>query len=294
MLLSLCMPTNGIGEWAIPAIESIYSEGVEESKFEVIVADNGRNHDFQKCMEKMTVCHKNLIYRKTNAYMFANQLEVLKFAKGDYLKFVNHRSIFLPGRLEYLLQFLEENERDHPIIYFSNGAMGWGPNYREYASFDQFVKNLGIYGTWTSGVGIWREDYEKIPKNIHYESISPHACILYSERNKNKYIINDKYWMKEITLDHSKKGKYNLYKAFSLDEFIITINLYRDGDISVETLKSVKESFRDFLVKLYYDFNISGMPCSYDISGFEDYVGIFFDKEDIKTRALNKLEPYTY
>ena len=117
MLLSLCMPTNGISEWVFPAIESIYSEGVDESKFEVIVADNGDNRDFQDSMDKLVAYHTNLTYRKTDAYMFANQLEVLKFAKGDYLKFVNHRSIFLPGRLEYLLQFLEENERDHPIIY---------------------------------------------------------------------------------------------------------------------------------------------------------------------------------
>ena len=290
MLLSLCMPTNGISEWVFPAIESIYSEDVDESKFEVIVADNGDNRDFKRSMDKLVAYHTNLTYRKTDAYMFANQLEVLKYAKGDYLKFVNHRSVFIPGRLKYMIQFLEDNEQEHPIIYFSNGVMGWGPNFREYTSFDQFVKNLGIYGTWTSGVGIWREDYEKLPKDINYDSISPHACILYSERKKNKYIINDKYWMKEISQDHSKKGKYNLYKAFSLDEFIITINLYRDGDISVDTLKGVKENFRDFLVRLYCEFNIKGMPCSYDISGFEEYVGIFFDKEDIKARAYNRIE----
>ena len=87
--------------------------------------------------------------------------------------------------------------------------------------------------------------------------------------------------MNEIDTDHSKKGKYDLYKAFAVDEFIITINLYRDGDISIETLRMVKESYREFLKVLYCDFNLLKMPCSYDLEGFEAYIDIFFDKEDI-------------
>lgn len=281
MYLSLCLPTNGIAEWVIPSLDSIYEENMDEDKFEVIVTDNGNDSLFEELMIDYAQKHNNLLYKKTDAYMFDNQLEALNLAKGDYLKFVNHRSLWKNGRLQYMFDFLEKYEKEKPVIYFSNGAMGWGPVYREYSSFDEFVKNLGIYGTWTSGVGIWMEDFSRIPKDYKYDKISPHAGILYAERNKQKYIINDLYWMREIDTDHSKKGKYDLYKAFAVDEFIITINLYRDGDISLETLKTVKESFREFLKTLYCDFNLQKMPCSYDLTGFEDNIGVFFDKEDI-------------
>ena len=281
MYLSLCLPTNGITEWVIPALDSIYAENVNNDKFEIIVTDNGSNSSFEEIMSSYVKGHDNLIYKKTNAFMFYNQIEALKFAKGDYLKFVNHRSIWRSGRLQYMIDFLERYEKEKPVIYFSNGTMRWGPIYKEFSTFDEFVRNLGIWGTWTSGVGIWKEDFDRISKDYNYDRISPHAGILYSERKKSKYIINDLYWMTEIDSDHSKKGKYNLYKAFALDEFIITINLYRDGDISVETLKIVKESFEKFLIKLYCDFNLLERPCSYDLDGFEDYVDIFFNKKDI-------------
>ena len=92
--------------------------------------------------------------------------------------------------------------------------------------------------------------------------------------------------MKEITTDHSKKGNYSLYKAFGLDEFIITINLYRDGDITEDTLISVKEKFREFLIRQYRAFNIEKQPCSYDLSEFDKHVNIFFDAEEIKREAV--------
>lgn len=288
MMISLCIPTNGICEWVFPCLDSIYQQNINENKFEVIVTDNGNNKEFQDRMESYCRLHSNIVYSKTNAYMFDNQLEALKLAKGDYIKFVNHRAIWMPGRLRDMLAFLEKYEKEKPVIYFSNGVMGWGPRFEEYGSFDEFVKNLGIYATWTTGVGIWKEDYDKIPHDLVYDKISPHSSILFSDREKNKYIINDKYWMQEIENDHRKKGKYDLYKAFSLDEFIITINLYRDGDISIETLKTVKKSFEQFLIELYCDFNLFNKPCSYDLDGFDKYVDIFFDKEEILKKAKQR------
>ena len=288
MKLSLCIPTNGVIEWVFPCLDSIYNQGIDENKFEVIVTDNGNTTTFALLMEEYTQKHTNIIYSKTNAYMFENQLEALKLATGDYYKFVNHRSLFWEGRLEEMITFLEKNEKEKPVIFFANGAMGWGPICESVDTFDNFVRKLGVFATWTSGVGIWSEDYKKLPKNFSFDKISPHSSILFSERNKNKYIINDRYWFKEIPSDHSKKGKYDLFKAFSLDEFIIIINLYRDGDISVETLKCVKNSFSDFLESLYCDFVLRKIPCSYDLSGFDKYTDIFFEKEKIKLGGQRK------
>lgn len=288
MKLSLCIPTNGISEWVFPCIESIYAQKADEDKFEVVVTDNGNNADFQDSMEEYVKKHSNLIYARTNAYMFDNQLEALKLATGDYFKFVNHRSLFLDGRLEEMILFLEKNEKDKPVIFFANGAMGWGPVSENLDTFDLFVRKLGVFATWTSGVGIWREDYRKLPPTLSYDKISPHSSILFAERKKEKYIITDRYWSKEIETDHSKKGKYDLFKAFSLDEFIITINLYRDGDISAETLKCVKNSFLDFLENLYCDFILRGIPCSYNLEGFDLYADIFFDKNEIIEGAKRK------
>ena len=281
MILSLCMPTNGISEWVFPALDSIFATNVSKDRFEIIVTDNGNNIEFESLMKSYTSEHENVIYKKTTAQLFDNQLEALKYASGDYFKFVNHRSIWMPDRLEMMIEFLEQNIDEKPVIYFSNGVMGWGPTYKTYNDFDGFVRGLKRYASWTSGVGIWKEDYMRLPEGFSYDKISPHSSVLFSEKKKNKYIINDTYWMNEITTDHTKKGSYDLYKAFGVEELTITLDLYKNGDISADTFKFVRDDYGEFLKELYYQFNIKKDPCSYDLSGFDESMGIFFDRQKI-------------
>ena len=48
------------------------------------------------------------------------------------------------------------------VIYFGNGAL----KKDEYvlSNFDSFVGTLKRNVSWTTGVGIWKSDYEKIPE----------------------------------------------------------------------------------------------------------------------------------
>ena len=67
ILLSLCIPTNGIAEWVFPVLDSIYNQKSDERKFEVIVSDNGVNEDFKCHMECYALKHDNIIYRRTKS-----------------------------------------------------------------------------------------------------------------------------------------------------------------------------------------------------------------------------------
>ena len=97
--LSLCIPTNGISEWVFPVLDRIFSQNVDSRLYEVIVTNNGQNEDFHFAMNEYAQQHENLIYRQTDAYMFENQIEALRLASGQYLKFVNHRSLLEPGTI---------------------------------------------------------------------------------------------------------------------------------------------------------------------------------------------------
>lgn len=294
-IISLCIPTNGIKEWVFPSLDSIYNQQIDDSLYEVIVTDNGGDESFYYEMQAYAENHENLIYRRNDTIQFENQLEALKLAGGEYLKFVNHRSVFMDGRLEMMIEFIKDNIEEKPVIYFSNGAMGWGPKAEHYNTFDAFVGGLKRYASWTSGVGVWREDYLKLPGGFTFDEISPHSSVLFAEREKNNYIINDTYWMKEITNEHANKGKYDLYKAFGVEELSITLDLYKAGAISADTFKAVKKDYGIFLSELYYRFNIKKEPCSYYLDGFEDAMGIFYDRdtviggaEDIEKKFIKK------
>lgn len=278
-IVSLCLPTNGVSEWVFPVLDSIYTQGVLENLFEVIVTDNGSNNDFREKIEKYKKQHTNLIYKKTEAYLFNNQLEALKLASGIYLKFVNHRSVFKIGALQHILGVIETNNESKPVIYFSCGELT--KEIYRLKSFDEFVSTLGHFASWTTGVGIWKDDYDRIPMDIKFDKISPHSAILFSEKNKESYIIDNFKFAEEIDTNHSKKGKYDLFKAFAVEELTITLNLYIDGDITASTFKKVKKDYKKFLCGLYSQFCIRHKPCSYDLSGFNDSMGIFYTKKSI-------------
>ena len=282
-VVSLCLPTNGIIEWVFPVLDSIYNQDVDESLFEVIVTDNGDNAEFRKMMGHYLQTHSNITYRKTDAFMFYNQLEALKLASGQYLKLVNHRAVLTEGSLKRMLEIINENISEKPVMYFSDGVIGKDSVLN---SFDSFVCALGIYASWTTGVGIWKSDFDKLPKDMRIDKISPHSCILFANRDGKNYRIYDYVFCREIDSDSSKKGRYNLFKAFGVEELSITQNLYIDGNITASTLKKVKKDYLNFVSELYLDFVIRKKPCSYDLTGFDDAMGIYFNKYDVILRSL--------
>lgn len=286
--LSLCIPTNGIIEWVFPVLDAIYDQNVDPALWEVIVTDNGDNAEFFKRMTKYAASHANLIYKKTDAFLFENQIEALRLASGEYLKFLNHRSLLEPGAILWLIQLVKETLNDKPVMYLSNGAL----KYRErqiYDSFDGFVRGLREFASWTTGVGVWKSDFDKIPLDWKYNRISPHSDVLFWERHRDKYLIDDKVWSHDIDSSHVKKGKYDLYRAFGCEEIMVTLNLLNDGDICADTLKYVIKCYEKYVAGLYLRFNILRKPCSYSLDGFDDAMGIFLSKRRVLLMAYMRI-----
>ncbi|MCQ2584372.1 MAG: hypothetical protein MJ185_02185, partial [Treponema sp.] len=184
--LSLCIPTNGIVEWVVPVIKSIYSQGIDDSLFEVVVCDNGKESKLQDFINEFYI-HKNFVYEISNAQMFQNQIACFKLARGNLLKFVNHRMLMEPGSIKYLLDFEEKYNETKPICYFSNQVLKIKDEII-LNSFEEFVKSLSYYSSWSAGLCVWKDDFEKIPSNIQFNKMFPHATILFFIRDKKQYV----------------------------------------------------------------------------------------------------------
>lgn len=278
--LSLCIATNGIEEWVFPVLDSIYSQGEDEALFEVVVTNNGKDENFHRKMTRYASLHGNLVYQKTKEVLFENQICALRLGNGAYLKFVNHRSLLYDGALKWMIHKIKDEYKEKPIMFFSNGVLKLG-HEKKCESFDCFVRTLKRYSSWTTGVGVWKEDFEQIPEDHKYNHISPHSDVLFFVKDRDAYIVEDRVWAHDIEANHSKKGKYDLYKTFGCDELAILLNLYIEGFISVETFNTVKLDYEQFFAELYFEFDVLRKPCSYDLSGFEDNVNIFFSKHRV-------------
>ena len=289
-LLSLCIPTNGIPELVFPVLDSIFiQKEVQQDLYEVIVMDNGNNCRFKEEMKVYAEKCDNLTYKHTDAHEFLSEVECYKIAKGLFVKFINHRTKLLQGTLRYFVDFVKQNEKDRPAVYFSNGVIGNIRGVVEYDSFDDYVKGLSFWSSWSTGMGFWKEDFDRIPKNAEFNALFPHTTILFNEKHKSKYAIDNTYLLDEIQVSHANKGKYNLFYAFGVEYPGIIYEMYRKGEISAQTFIKVKNDNLGFIAELYRDFVILKMKCSYDLSERDKSLNVFYSLKAVRQTAKKAL-----
>ncbi len=282
-ILSLCIPTNGVPQWVFPVLDSIFAEadGLGD-KFEVIVTDNGDNDEFYNGIQKYVAEHDNLKYYKTGAFEFLNEIEAYKRANGEFIKFINHRTLLNSGSLKYFIEFAEKNADKKPCVYFLNGAKKQKNTVAENNSFDEYVKNLGVFSSWSTGMGFWKSDFNKIDLNKQFNVLFPHTDILFSEREKNLYIIDNTVLLKEIPVGKIPKGRYNLFNAFAVEYVEILLGLLISGDITEKTYYSVKKDNYRFIKDLYFDYVVRKKPCSYDLTKTEQSINKYYSIKKLK------------
>lgn len=294
-LLSLCIPTNGILEWVFPVLESIYKEAnegsVELSLFEVIVTDNGDDQAFREKICRYQKDHANLRYQKTAAVGFLNEAESYKLAGGLFIKFINHRTCLVPGALHYWLRFIEkhQNAKEKPVVYFSNGVLAQEISVQKYSSFDEFVRGLSYFSSWSTGLAFWKEDFERMPVDTEYNELFPHTTLLFWKTDGSEYIIDDTPLLREIPADHSRKGKYDLFFAFAVEYMGILLNLCRAHKITEKTFLYVKRQNLYFLAGCIISFKIRKQPCSYDLEHMWDSLHVFYSSSDIYTAVGKRM-----
>jgi len=278
-LVSLCIPTNGVAEWVFPVLDSIFEQTVDNSQYEVVITDNGSNQEFKTILkEKYLSQHANLVYEETEAQLFLNEIEAYKRASGELIKFVNHRTRLTKGSLEKLIAFVHEYGEEKPIIYFSNGAITSLDQKRyQYDDFNQFVRELSYWSSWSTGMTIWKSDFGRLPTDTVFNYLFPHTTILFQERTREKYIIDNTIIMDEIPVGNKPKGQYDLFYAFAVEYPGILLDLLRRGDITQETFLHVKRENLKFLSSLYLHFVIRHKPCSYDLSSYGSSIQVFYN-----------------
>lgn len=286
-ILSLCMPTNGVIEWVFPVLDSIYSQSVDESLYEIIITDNGDNRSFKSKILEYISNHKNIVYAETKALPFINEIESYKKASGKMIKFVNHRTKLVPGALEYFIKFAKDNYLYKPIVYFSNGVLDLDNKQYCYDSFDDFVKNLSYWSSWSTGMAIWKDDFDNLPRDVScYNELFPHTTVLFNERNREKYIIDNSILLDEIVPGKKPKGKYDFFFAFGVEYPWIICTLLRDKAITKGTYKYVLDKNLGFIADMYFSYCVRKWYCSYDVSGINNIFGIFYSKHKFNRRLF--------
>lgn len=271
-LLSLCIPTNGRVDWIMPLIDSVYSQNVDDSLFEVVITDNGEDDILRKEISKIS--HSNLRYYKTQSKGFTNQIDAFENCSGLFCKMLNHRSLLLPDSIEQLITLVEQYKYEKPIIYCTDGRIK-GDVLIECSSIDEFVKIMGVRSSWSAGTGAWKEDVRDM-KNKFIDPTFPHTVFLFELRSESKYVI----WNKEYhsMQDESGKGGYDVIKAFSVIYLDILSRLRYQGRISIDTFLSTKKELYYFSCALYHYHKVLPSKNSFIIQDVRNTISVYYGK----------------
>lgn len=285
ILLSLCIPTNGVTEWVVPVLDSIYASGIDDNQYEIVIEDNGSNREFEEKITEYKGIHRNISYYKSQSQGFLCQIDSFKHARGQFIKFVNHRSRFVEGALEYLLEYAGNNIGTKPVTFFSNGSV----KGCTVGSFDDFVRKLLYWSSWSGGLAFWKSDIEQVISKNKYNELFPHTDMLFIRKDAKQYRIMDQTIFSDINVGHTSKGKYNLFKAFAVEYPSVINDLLREKAISASTFLRVKNSILDFIVDLYIQFIIHKEPASYTFEDYKNYLQVYYSRREFQSRLLKRI-----
>ena len=274
-VLSLCIPTNGVTAWVLPAIECIYSQKVDYSLFEVVITDNGQDDDLSNAIKQIE--HPNLHYYKTGSKGFLNQIDAFEKSSGVFCKMLNHRSKMLPGSIEKLISLIRTYQKEKPIIYCAEGNTKSRDTIIACENLDEFVKELGYFVSWSGGIGAWQSDIPDI-RNRKIDTMFPHTVFLFELREKNRYVIwNEKY---EEQADDSGKGGYNLFHTFGVSFLDLLNSLRIEKRLSDRTFIETKKDLFRFLSALYLVEVILPIKHTFIIEEVQSSIKVYYGKLD--------------
>lgn len=280
-LLSLCIPTSGYKKWILPVLDSIYANKISTSLYEIVVTNNGdRDAQFDTAIGAYRDLYGNFHYARNSAGMFCNEIEAYKAATGEMIKFINHRTWLDSCALKYYLICAYLLKEIKPVIYFSNGMLN-NCNVQCYDSFDEFMKKIGYWSSWSTGMCLWRKEFE-LYQNEEFDSLFPHTNILFHFSSGKLYIVDNRELLYELPVGSGKKGKYDVFWAFAVRYVELYKELALQKKITLKTFEILKENLLEYIAFMYRGYVLYGKKTSYDISGYAKAIDVYYNDEEVK------------
>lgn len=176
-VLSIVIPVYNVEKYLPKCLDSIYTQGVNEKLFEVIVVIDGSPDNSFEIVQKYAQGHSNIvILEKDNGGVSSARNLGINYAQGDYLIFVDPDDTLFPGSLVKVIDNIKTSNCDIIIFrtFYENTSIEnylWHNKVEEnktYSGREMYER----YGTRYSVCGVafsrkfWLDNKIEFPINI--------------------------------------------------------------------------------------------------------------------------------
>jgi len=271
-ILSICIPTYNRAELLDKTLSELVLEpSFQSGKIEICISDNASPDSTELIVKKYKDKFVNIIYNRNieNTMIIDGNFPIVAdLASGVFIKFLNDYTYFIPGELDRIIEFIETNKKEKPILFFSNNSLINKSNELIFCdSLNSFVKNASYWTTWVLAAGFWRDDFLSIKerdRSIEKFMWCPDNYLRLVCSGRNTIIYNRQF----CTLQplRSKSG-YNVFYTFGVNYLSLYDEYLKNGLLSRIVYRSEKYIlFRYFLFNWYQTLVIN----SSDIYKFDN------------------------
>lgn len=168
-ILSIIIPVYRVEDCIARALDSVYSQGLEDSLFEVVAVDDGSPDRSVEIMESYRAGHANLVLlRKSNGGVSSARNLALDAARGRWVVFLDADDALAPGALREFFSKVRRFGGAEILmmqeVYARNGSekyswQGLAEDFHSYSGPELFRR--GYFRSTVTGLVIRRDFIEK-------------------------------------------------------------------------------------------------------------------------------------
>lgn len=156
MKLSLILPIYNVEEYIPKCLNSIYSQGLKESEFEVIAVIDGSPDNSLNVVNSYTLHHSNLIViNKENEGVSSARNKGIELARGEYIMFIDPDDTLISGALMKIHEVLNTVFSEIFILRSYNDSDKEQFAWKNLVDPNTLYSGLKIYDKGYTRGGVW-------------------------------------------------------------------------------------------------------------------------------------------
>lgn len=302
MNLSIIIPIYNVEKYLRRCLDSIYSQPIPESCFEVIAVNDGSPDRSMEILEEYSLLHKNIIIiNKENGGVSSARNAGLAICNGKYVTFVDPDDYLVSSCLAPIIEKLEREDMDILICNSKNTeddklVFDW----RGKCSTDVIYSGNSLFGLFSRGC-VWGALY-KLSFLREYKILfalnvrNAEDSIFFSRcRALAKSIVFidvDMYYL--FRREGSASRDINKTRAFSMKTAFEYIQAYRDNvsdpleaRFYEELMYGVVSSFT-VLTTMCHDIKLNEVLYNIEIKKYLPIDTSYFNYKSMKINILNR------